>query len=222
MSPPSPSSNGRRTQPERRTETIEALLDATISTIADVGYGRATTAAICARAGVTQGALFHHFDTRIDLILAALQRLTERRIARYVEFAEPTAASAGDPRSLLRLAGQLARDDVALAWTELTVAARTDTDLRGRVEPAVAARWNLIRSVAAGFPGLATMSLQIPGLVALGVELLSPSLAAFRHSAGRRCEAWAQISAWPVWPARRLKSPRPRDANLTCLQCRLL
>ena len=158
MSPPSPSSDGRRTQPERRAETIEALLDATISTIADVGYGRATTAAICARAGVTQGALFHHFDTRIDLILAALQRLTERRIARYVEFAEPTAASAGDPRSLLRLAGQLARDDVALAWTELTVAARTDADLRGRVEPAVEARWNLIRSVAAGFPGLATMS----------------------------------------------------------------
>ena len=53
-----------------------------------------------------QGALFHHFDTRIDLVLAALQRMTERRIARYVEFAEPTAAECGRPLDpCLRMVG---------------------------------------------------------------------------------------------------------------------
>ena len=78
----------RRTQAERRADTTELLLDATIDAIADVGYHGATTAEICARAGVSDGALFHHFDTRVDLVLGALAHLTERRVADYVEFAE--------------------------------------------------------------------------------------------------------------------------------------
>lgn len=154
----SPAGKPRRTQPERRAGTIEALLDATIATIAEVGYHRATTSAICARAGVTQGALFHHFETRIDLVVAALQRLTEQRIASYVEFAAQIEPGSEDPRSLLRMVGQLGRDAVALVWAELTVAARTDAELSARFQPAIEARWALIRSAAATFPGLATMS----------------------------------------------------------------
>src|SRR5262245_4162736 len=133
----------RRTQAERRAETTEALLDATIEAIAELGYHGATTAEICARAGVTHGALFHHFDTRVDLVLAALARLTERRIANYVEFAAQVHA-AGKPIELLRMVWQLARDRVAVVWAELTFAARTDPELRAHVQPALDARWALI------------------------------------------------------------------------------
>ena len=157
MSPRSSSGKPRRTQPERRADTIDALVDATIATIAELGYHRATTAAICARAGVTQGALFHHFETRIDLVVAALQRLTEQRIANYVQFAATLQRHQGDPRTLLRMVGTLARDDVALVWAELTLAARTDADLAARLKPAIGARWELIRSAAAAFSGLAAM-----------------------------------------------------------------
>ena len=90
-------------------------------------------------------------------MLAALERMTERRIARYVEFAEGVDAGGGDPLDLLRMVGQLARDDVATVWAEITVAARTDPELRERVEPAIDARWALIRAAAAAFPGLAVM-----------------------------------------------------------------
>ena len=147
----------RRSQSERRAETIELLLDATIATISELGYHRATTAEICARAGVTQGALFHHFETRVDLVLAALQQMTQRRISQYVEFAERVQAAAGDPLDLLRMLGLLARDDVATVWAEITVAARTDPELREHVEPAIDARWTLIRAAAAAFPALAVM-----------------------------------------------------------------
>ena len=147
----------RRSQSERSAETIEALLDATIATISELGYHRATTAEICARAGVTHGALFHHFTTRVDLVIASLQRMTEQRISRYVAFAEGVRGGAGDPLDLLRVVGQLARDDVAAVWAEITVAARTDPELRERVEPAINARWALIRAAADAFPGLAVM-----------------------------------------------------------------
>jgi AcrR family transcriptional regulator len=148
-------SEGRRTQAERRAETTEALLDATIEAIAELGYHGATTAEICARAGVTHGALFHHFETRIDLVLAALGRMTEQRVANYVEFAAGHAA--GKPIELLRTVWQLARDRVAIVWAELTIAARTDPELRARVQPALDARWALIRAAADAFPALAVM-----------------------------------------------------------------
>ncbi|HET9665178.1 MAG TPA: TetR/AcrR family transcriptional regulator, partial [Desertimonas sp.] len=153
--PSSPNEQRRRSQGERRADTIDLLLAATIDTIAELGYHRATTAEICARAGVTHGALFHHFKSRVDLVLAALQRMTGERIARYMEFAEDMRASAGEPLDLLRMVGTLARDDVATVWAEITVAARTDPELRERVEPAIDTRWALIRAAAATFPGLA-------------------------------------------------------------------
>ena len=146
----------RRTQAERSAETTEALLDATIEAIAELGYHGATTAEICARAGVTHGALFHHFETRIDLVLAALGRMTEQRVANYVEFATQVEA-VGKPIDLLRMVWQLARDRIAIVWAELTIAARTDPELRARVQPALDARWALIRSAAEAFPALAVM-----------------------------------------------------------------
>ena len=154
---PQESDHRRRSQSERRAETVDALLDATIATIAEIGYHRATTAEICARAGVSDGALFHHFKSRVDLVLAALERMTARRISRYVEFAQGVRPELGDPLDLLRMVGKLARDDVATVWAEITVAARTDPELGDRVEPAINARWALIRAAASAFPGLAVM-----------------------------------------------------------------
>jgi AcrR family transcriptional regulator len=147
----------RRSQSERRAETVELLLDATISAISEIGYHSATVAEICRRAGVTDGALFHHFDTRADLILRALDRMTEERIHRYVEYAEAIRAGGGDALELLTMVGRLARDDVATVWAEITVAARTDAELRERVGPAIEARWALIHAAASSFPAIAAM-----------------------------------------------------------------
>jgi AcrR family transcriptional regulator len=156
--PPSlPGGERRRTQAQRRADTIAALVDATIATISEVGYHGTTATEICARAGVSQGALFHHFPTLVDLVVTALGRMTEQRIARYVEFADDVMASVGEPADLLRMAGQLAGDPVATVWAEVTIAARTDLELRQRVGPAIEARWSLIRAAATAFPGLAVM-----------------------------------------------------------------
>jgi hypothetical protein len=42
-------------------------------------------------------------------------------------------------------------------WAEITIAARTDAELRERVGPAIEARWALIRAAASSFPAIATM-----------------------------------------------------------------
>jgi AcrR family transcriptional regulator len=160
---PAAEGRGRRTQARRSAETIEQLLLATTASIADHGYHRATTARICQRAGVSPGALFHHFDTKVDLVLAALRRLLEMRIDRYLEFAasvRTTGAPDGGGLELLRMARSLTRDPEAMVWLEVTMAARADAELRARLRPLLAARWRSIRDVASRHPAIAAMPVE--------------------------------------------------------------
>jgi AcrR family transcriptional regulator len=123
----------RRTQAERRAATRDRLLDATIDCIADRGYAAASTTEIVRRAGVSRGAQVHHYPTKAALVVAALDQLFAQRL---VEFESAFAALPDEDR----------RPDVAIdvlwtmfqgrtfeAWLELTVAARTDRDLRARL-----------------------------------------------------------------------------------------
>ncbi|MGB6181142.1 MAG: helix-turn-helix domain-containing protein, partial [Rhodococcus sp. (in: high G+C Gram-positive bacteria)] len=61
----------RRTQEQRRTDTIARLLDAAITSLAEKGYAATTVNEVVTRAGVSSGALFRHFPTRLDVMVAA-------------------------------------------------------------------------------------------------------------------------------------------------------
>ncbi len=54
-----------------RRDPKQVILDAAMATFAELGFERATTGHILARAGVSNGALFHHFPTK-DAIAEAL------------------------------------------------------------------------------------------------------------------------------------------------------
>jgi AcrR family transcriptional regulator len=64
-----------------RRDPKQIILDAALSTFAQVGFEHATTGHILARAGISNGALFHHFPTK-DAIAEALY---VRGIASYQE-----------------------------------------------------------------------------------------------------------------------------------------
>ena len=65
----------RRTQDERREATRDALLTAAVALIAERGIEAATLADVAERAGVTKGALVHHFENKETLLDAALDRV---------------------------------------------------------------------------------------------------------------------------------------------------
>lgn len=63
----------RRTQQERTAETRSALVAAAIDVIHREGYEGASTALIAERAGVSRGAILHHFGTRAALMAQVVE-----------------------------------------------------------------------------------------------------------------------------------------------------
>jgi TetR/AcrR family transcriptional repressor of nem operon len=59
---------------QTRTETRARLLDAARDVIRAKGYAGSTVDDICAAAGVSKGSFFHHFDSKEELGIAALER----------------------------------------------------------------------------------------------------------------------------------------------------
>ena len=61
-----------RTQAERRSTTRRMLLDATIEMLMDSGLNACSLAAVAKRAGMTTGAVQHHFKTKAELMRAVI------------------------------------------------------------------------------------------------------------------------------------------------------
>ncbi|MCZ4500256.1 MAG: TetR family transcriptional regulator [Marmoricola sp.] len=132
----------RRTQAERSAATVAALVDATIETIADLGYHRASLGEICTRAGVSKGGLFRHFDSRLDLVVAAAGEVGRRHLDGFRSLGD---APVGE---LLAFARSRARARINAVWFELLIAARTDTALREHLTPVAIWLYDSIEELA--------------------------------------------------------------------------
>jgi AcrR family transcriptional regulator len=123
----------RRTQAERTATTRAALLAATVDALVERGYRGTTTNDVARRAGVSYGALLHHYPTKADLLCAAVWHVLEQRITDFRK-----AMADLPPHTLTRDAAidvlwAMFQGPTFLAWLELWVAARTDTDIADAV-----------------------------------------------------------------------------------------
>ena len=126
----------RRTQAERREGTITALLDATVRCLAERGYAATSTAAVCAEAGVSQGALFRHFPTRQALLVATAEHVATRNVAEFRTTVGRGVDTVDDVAAVLAHLRTVVLSPANQTWRELLVAARSDADLRAALLPA--------------------------------------------------------------------------------------
>jgi AcrR family transcriptional regulator len=121
----------RRTQAERRGATRTALLDASVECLVEEGYANTTTRRIAERAGVTPGALQHHFTSKAELLSEAIRHVGKRFRREMLAQGPPDAPSLQVRcERILDHTWEVHRGPFFQASIELWVAARTDTDLR--------------------------------------------------------------------------------------------
>jgi AcrR family transcriptional regulator len=125
----------RRTQQERREGTIRKLLDAAAETLIEVGYAEASVQRICARAEVSQGALFRHFPSREALMVAVGEDIGAQLLERYRKRFTALPDNQNDIAAAMRLVREACRSRLNQAWYELAMAARTNDNLRKGLEP---------------------------------------------------------------------------------------
>lgn len=77
----------RRSHAERTAETRGKVIAAVVDAIAEVGYQRTTAQEIANRAGVTWGAVQHHFGGKDELLLAVLEDTFTRFAERMTDIA---------------------------------------------------------------------------------------------------------------------------------------
>jgi AcrR family transcriptional regulator len=91
----------RRTQAERAAETRDALIAAARPLFAAQGFAEVALEAIVRAAGVTRGALYHHFADKTELFAAVFEQVEEEVAVRMGEAI--AASNQTDPIEVMRL-----------------------------------------------------------------------------------------------------------------------
>ncbi|HVM98359.1 MAG TPA: TetR/AcrR family transcriptional regulator [Candidatus Acidoferrales bacterium] len=120
----------RRTQEERSSTMRARLLDATVECLFELGFAKTTTTEIAKRAGVSRGAQLHHFPTKAELVITAVEYLLDKRHQEFLSAFASLPAEANRAEVAIDLLWSIVSGPTFFAWLELMVAARTDPELR--------------------------------------------------------------------------------------------
>ncbi|MFN3458426.1 MAG: TetR/AcrR family transcriptional regulator [Novosphingobium sp.] len=119
-------------QVRKSAATRARLIEATISCLVKHGYARTVTPLVAAEAGLSRGAMLHHFANGDALIRATIAELHERRLN---AFRRASQAHEGDVRAMVRGYWQQLQKPGFIAFQELAMAARTDPGLAAILLP---------------------------------------------------------------------------------------
>jgi len=141
-------------QAQKSAATRKLIIEAAIGCFVDLGYGRTTTMRIAEAAGLSRGAMLHHFPSKIDIVKAAVEELHAKRLKAFRKsILQAPVAGKGRVHVAVQAYWQHVRHPTFVAFFELSVAARTDPELEAILKPAQAAfdaEW--YRTAAEAFP----------------------------------------------------------------------
>jgi len=203
--------------------TRRALVEAAVDVLRTEGFAAATARTIATRAGCNQGLVFYHFGSVVNLLLAALDEVSDQRRQRY----EEALVGVQRPSALVELAARVFSEDLdtgdAALLVEMIAGASSTpglgAEVKARVEPWTNFAVTALDQTLTGSPlaGVVAPSEIAHAVVALylGLELLShldgdraPALALFDRA--RQLAAWADVITGPPPPSAR-PEPHPQE-----------
>ncbi|MEV4639937.1 TetR/AcrR family transcriptional regulator [Actinoplanes sp. NPDC049548] len=120
---------------DRSRATRRRLLETTIRCLADQGWETSTVAHIAAEAGISRGAVQHHFRTREALILAALEHMFEERAALLDALPDPGGSGPDRVHTIVTGLVDAIGGDLFRAALQVWTVAAADPELRAAVVP---------------------------------------------------------------------------------------
>ena len=135
-STPAPAKTWQQTKSEL---TRTSILDAAVDCFYELGYRSTTTEHVSSKAGVSRGAMLHHFPTRLELIKATVLHLNRKRLEMFVE--QESSVQRGAVYSRVEEGidayWEQLNTPVFVVFMELKMAARTDRELEKVLLPAL-------------------------------------------------------------------------------------
>jgi AcrR family transcriptional regulator len=122
-------------QAQKSASTRNLIIEAAIKCFVDMGYARTTTTVIAEKAGLSRGAMLHHFPSKLDIVRAAVEHLHAKRLR---AFRKAMAKQPGDGDHVtqgVETYWSHVKHPMFVAFFELAVASRTDPDLAAILRP---------------------------------------------------------------------------------------
>lgn len=123
-------------QARKSAETRNQIINAAILCIIELGYSKTTTKKISERVGLSRGATLHHFPSKLDIIREVVNYLHHERLELFRRTINEVPQDSDVPHQAVRGYWAHLNHPVSQALFELSVAARTDKDLRDILRPA--------------------------------------------------------------------------------------
>jgi len=120
----------RRQQSDRTAATRNSVLDATVELLIEKGYAGTSTRLAAERAGVSLGALQHHFRTKAELSVEAMRYVSKRLADEFVAAAPPADDPLDRFGSILDRLFVVFKGPTFAAAVEINLASRTDPELQ--------------------------------------------------------------------------------------------
>jgi AcrR family transcriptional regulator len=134
----------RRTQADRSAETRVQLITAATTLLHKIGFAGVTTTGIAKEAGLTTGALHHHFPTKFELMFTVFDHLAERVLEDFTKQENLAANGRLNVSELVRYFWGVYGDPEYWAIWEILIGTRADADARPQ---AVSDRMDAIREI---------------------------------------------------------------------------
>ena len=133
---PEPADASLGWQAQKSASTRTQIIESAIKCFVEYGYSRTTTPLIAQKAGLSRGAMMHHFPSKLAIVRAAVEYLHSKRLRAFRKAVVKPAADVDHVRQAVEAYWQHVRHPMFVAFFELAVAARTDKELADILKPA--------------------------------------------------------------------------------------
>lgn len=123
-------------QAQKSALTRTQITEAAIRCFVDYGYSQTTTTLIAEKAGLSRGAMLHHFPSKLAVVSAAVEYLHAKRLRAFRKAVNKPSVSGDHLRQSLDAYWAHVHHPMFVAFFELAVAARTDKELAAILRPA--------------------------------------------------------------------------------------